>query len=686
MEVSLVYLKMVLYVLFRLFNSTHFVHLVFYRGAHVIATIERGAWSREVNQSLVQKYPVGLLVYDSSWRLQKKSSRRSRNNYSSRNHRNYDVDMDYKRGRGPSYVNVSDDEDLFMSALRMHGADSVRDEGLSPSRSCDSYRSKIDLNLPVNLLPAFQGSGRRVRGNNDHDLFDDESQYKNGRSRRTHMQQRSHYDDDNSYANSHMSHSRGYGYRRNNGKKYMHFEDEEDDVRSKVDLDLPVDLLPAFQSGSRKSQGKKKNSLGFMNEYDSERNDNHEEYSYSRSSYGGQRSHKKNETESDLYDLFTNGPREDRHGRNQKYDDDDDNYSRHSSLSRYSNRSHKDREHVNFHRRGKHNDSRGSLVDIMEEETSIFKDSSPVLGRFNLSEDQDQGRFDYDDLDRRSRLHNFNLEAREGNSSTRSTASTMSLKTNTKPMYLFLDEYQKASSAGRNFKLLVRGGKLMEGVVSIMISSTKFHDQRGTIRLYLTLYDQIKRVLQRKEIMRSSRNSSSSDSYVLIENGDSIVAGANVGCYYQVEYKNIGSSSTNFEIEGLVCKIFPSGRQTPEYEMKDPEGSKGTYMGKLGIDGKPHGTGTFHYESGHTFIGEFAKGSFKEGVYYFVEDPVGSMRNGKWDDQLDTSLARKYPIELQVFRKKLSAGQSDSNLINTRRSNKFHQPQEQWSLRSMFCF
>ena len=181
------------------FHSGSIADGVLYRGAHVTHTLHQGKWTESNDASLVRKYPVSMLVYDS---LEKSRSRggtsnsnRTQYQASNRHHSAprrsaYNDDASYHSGyrshasKRPGMINTSFEE-TFVSALPAHGSGARHNDDIDElfshqrgrPRSANKQRlGKVaskggyETALPAGALPALQGGMRFIDDDDSVDM------------------------------------------------------------------------------------------------------------------------------------------------------------------------------------------------------------------------------------------------------------------------------------------------------------------------------------------------------------------------------------------------------------------------------------------------------------------------------------------------------------------------------------
>lgn len=219
-----------------------------------------------------------------------------------------------------------------------------------------------------------------------------------------------------------------------------------------------------------------------------------------------------------------------------------------------------------------------------------------------------------------------------------------------RPMLLTVGSFVKDALGGGESTMLVKGGILQGKVQCIYISAEKYADIEGSTNLMMTLRNQRGNVVEQLDLFGKSPNEKyRSFRYRTIDDNEPIISEARRGFYYQLDYQIQGMYEDTITVTGLICKIIPASKATPSFEMTDPEGLKGRYVGDVDVRGKAEGQGTFHYETGCTFVGEFKVGKWIKGAYYRGTLAKGSMKEGQWDDDLDMSLVQKFPYDVHVY-------------------------------------
>jgi len=710
---------------------------VLFRGAHVVHTMEAGDWSDKINEALIQKYQVGMLVYDSSDKSYVRGSsakgRRGesgRSNASVRNDDGRSHRSGYNRSnppKRPGMVDLSDDQ-MFVSAL--HTRDGVSNRGVYED-ALPAFRGKnkliddIDdisvgysnspskIALPVSALPAFRGNAKFIddvddlqlsnrRGKNRliDDIDDMSSRYSNapskvalpigilpalrgnGRlieemdvSKRINGNRRMmNNNDDNDFGDRHESRfdsksidaaSNPRLFENERIGMFKDLEENEDfDVSRGLnplkggsysdDLGIPVAAVnPRGRFGEKQTDDI--SSLGDFGLFGSQ--DNNDTYSVKNRTqrYGPigfqddlvsnrdagsvtpsvRSSRAKMGAKSDSLGLVSND-----RGEKSTFLGLQNEVGAFPALNRdgVSGRTAPYLGPVNEDEES-HFGGSNSGNDYMK---SLFPDGAERLDQDETSSRRGGIRFG----SRGSRVGGQGLDSRDVTSSNRSHFSNNSKRIVERPMLLLVDDLAHPTKGG-NYKKLVKGGTLQEGVSSIIVSAEKFKDTKGMSRIVLTLYNDHKQVVQRKDVFGSPSERTMKTYVVLDSNSDSIVADAKAGYCYQLEYKVTPGFSETITISGLICKIYPESRSAPSVDMKDPEGTDGRYRGQLDLNANASGKGIFDYRSGFTFVGEFKKGKFVRGAYYRALEVRGTMKDGKWDQtEIDKSLIKEFPYEV----------------------------------------
>lgn len=199
----------------------------------------------------------------------------------------------------------------------------------------------------------------------------------------------------------------------------------------------------------------------------------------------------------------------------------------------------------------------------------------------------------------------------------------------------------------------------LEGAVAkVRVTVSRFEDQgwgntKG--RLGLALYDAGGAFVARCNLFGTYRSegygygrSPSRD----LDETEEVVARAQPGFSYSVEYTVGGGGGHSLSVRSLFCKIFPVGWIAPgmaSCRMADPEGDEGLYTGPADGDGKPHGFGELEYDDGELFVGLFDHGTMVEGAHRHGEREVSTMSSGRWTANVDPELLEKYPQNVIVI-------------------------------------
>ena len=240
-----------------------------------------------------------------------------------------------------------------------------------------------------------------------------------------------------------------------------------------------------------------------------------------------------------------------------------------------------------------------------------------------------------------------------------------------RPMLLMVDGIVQNVRGDGTF---LKGGTLQDGVRCIYVSAEKYADIEGSTRLIMTLRDAKGVVIEKMDLFGKSTNAEYSP-FRFIGDNEPIVSNAAPGLHYQLDYVVHGGYEDTITLAGLICKIIPASRAAPSYELPDPEGLPGRYIGAIDIDGNASGKGTFHYETGCTFVGQFKGGKFFEGAYYRGSEPLGTRSDGQWDKELNRSMIRDYSYDVNYF----------TNRVKTKSEVVVEAHQEEESTYSPFC-
>ncbi len=637
---------------------------VLYRGAHVVSTMRGGVWTDEVNETLVQEYNVNMLVYDvadapRSERqheqlynsYHKKSSNRARDRempfhkneydpYSQRRSGRIDIDATSHR----SHVTGKDSDRYEDNLSRFLGNIRVADDLIDDAYSCRSSYRKSNAN-PSDRRP--RGHELPARYNDDDDFF--------GRKK-----------------NSEIDRSRGYELPALRGKsKYI--EDVEYD-RETLGRELPalrgkskyiedVDDEETHGHELPALRGKSK----FIDEVDYGRE---RQQSYRLGSRSMESVDRRRGLFDDKFDLdITIRPSDEKTSRSYEppltvMDGISPPVDNFRSLSRPRSRGKKVPSGLRggLHVQRSHNEEISVLSDSWNGYAREMSKKDEDLRNFDSMPRGNSERNDDDEDEAMSILRKLNnRDGRMGtlyegnrddtrdvvNNTTRSVATSEKAM---RPMILMVDGVVQ-NVRGPNNKLLLKGGILQDSVRCIYATGEKFADVEGMSRILLTLRDESKNVVEQVDLFGKSTNKNYSPHRLMDEN-DPIVSEARPGYFYQLECEVSSGHQDTVTLAGLLCKIIPSSLSAPVMiEMTDPEGAKGWYTGPLNINNKATGKGSFHYFSGHTFIGEFNNGSWRRGAYYRGIVAAGSMKDGKWDppEKLDMKLVGKFPIKAHYF-------------------------------------
>jgi hypothetical protein len=228
--------------------------------------------------------------------------------------------------------------------------------------------------------------------------------------------------------------------------------------------------------------------------------------------------------------------------------------------------------------------------------------------------------------------------------------STRRVSVQLPPMQMMVHGMVNHKIVGGNCKRLVTGGVLQEAVKCIIVSTEWFHNLgfEGASRLILTLYDDQKKVQKRADVFGGPPKRGFA-AYRYFSQYDEIVALARPGFHYQLEIKVAKGQKDAITLNGLICKIIPSSTIGQSFNFSDQEGTEGRYRGDVDFKGRPHGKGVIDYQNGGTFVGKFIKGEWKRGVKYFGTDVIGSMKEGRWDSQIDVSMATEFDYDVHFF-------------------------------------
>lgn len=627
---------------------------VVYRGAHVLHTMEEGDWSGRINEGIIEKYPVGMLVYDSSDKSYIRSaSSRNRHGESGRSRASaYNDDIEshrtgFNRSNSPKRPDMIDlsIEKMFVSNLPIRGGVSNRgvqksslsafreerkllEDNYDTSSRCSNAPSKIGL--PIDALPAFRGYSK---------FIDD-------------------VDESRSKA-SVCGRSRGMI----DGVDYEERAGGYDGVHP-YERSLGVTGIPVSSSGLNDGNGSRLNddvsTLGDFGEW----------FTGTKNSVG-QKNTRRGQKHNSLNRLHNRNEDADvpsfrSHGNKIDYRELDNDlcFKRDGrsispsirSRGKMQNSLELQNRKGSFPTFNRDATSAGSLGPLHEDEESVFKNPSPgnrnqrnIFVESPERSDEDESSHIRHGGSRMGTLfEGQGRDSRDVRNSARSQFSMSSRSAAERPMLLMVDNLSHPTKGG-NYKKLVKSGTLQEGVSSIIVSAEKFEDTKGMSRIFLTLYDQHKQVVHRKDLFGSSKVRKSKP-YVVLESSDSIISTAKPGYYYQLEYKVIQGFEEKITVSDLICKIYPASRSAPAIEMKDPEGTQGRYRGALDPNGNANGKGIFDYQSGYTFVGDFKKGKFVRGVYFRGTEVRGTMKDRQWDQQqIDKNLIKEFPYDVHFY-------------------------------------
>ncbi len=676
---------------------------VLYRGAHARRTLKGGQWTHATDDRLVKKYPSNMLVYDST----PESLQYKRRLYSGRSQYEESTAMDTDRAHAPAsrygshhtrnhgvrggtsrtgmLVNHHEAEvsDLDFS---VQGSRYNRNEDeMSHYRRHNTSRNPkqgIDTaDLPMHALPVFQSR-------NQHDQGDDYS-------------------------------SRAY----DKPSRYKTTEDTFDEKRRKMLEKLEDDIEFEKEVQDRRTHGD-------LSSLDRRRHESVKSH-HSRMKYADEHGNGKARSYDQPYeyeDLGRSRSHDNSHASDtllaklsrQANDDQDDldqlrrdlELMKHSERPRSADRPRSagsNRPHAANHSGRPHHSSGGSLFDQLDamrdefdkipdlnnEEAHVyphreeFQEKRPGMTNPSAMRTSKKNSslgiiHERSDASSRSHMKNKNslgmipsreeehdgYDRRDAMNGSRNRDITPSSKRRIRPIVMMVDNLV-TSTKGGTWRKILKTAALQDGVHSILVSADDFQDIEGISNLAITLYNARDQAMTRHDIFGnpSKKGMASQTLYRFMEREDNpIVSKASPGCYYQLEYSVGSGNSNSLTVRGLVCKINPQSNEAPTYEMCDPEGHKGRYIGALNIKGDAHGLGRLEYENGNTFVGQFEKGKLKEGAYYRGTHFMFSMARGQWTEAPVPALAKKYPNNVQIHTKLQSARKQNTQYTNVEES------------------
>ena len=626
---------------------------VLYRGAHVVHTMRDGEWDEAVNETLVQEHNVNILVYDASDTPHAGKRHDYSGYHKGSNRRRGSGDMSLHSAREP-YTSRRPgrtdtmNEDAFVRAIPVEGGASVLENyGNSKlpafqgsARFIDdidetSHRSNVRTPVRKHGSDRYEGSVSGFRSNmrvtDDLDVPHSRRSHTHDRNQLEHTSRglelpvspgKMQFIDDDDYSGErkyNTTRDRGYGL----GSRSVESFEPRRAFNANMDLDLdgPTDEK-TVRSHDQLPSSVMLDEIGTLT-------DNVRAVSIPRS-YGRMSSSER------LKDGSASQLRRGVASQLPRFNQDNI-----SVLSDTWNA-------------GRKNNMRDSSKK--GEEMSL-RSAAISTGR-GLPAPNHQERLD-DDVVSLLRTSN-NREGRmgtlfEGNHgddardvlNTSRALSSASKKDTARPMVLMVDGLVK-NVRGANNAILLKGGILKDGVRCIYATGEKFADVEGMSRVVMTLCDSSKKVVEKIDLFGKTTNVNNSPHRLIGEN-EPIVSKARPGFFYQLECEVKSGYQDTITLAGLICKIIPSSRSAPSFEMTDPEGARGWYIGPVDINGKAKGMGIFHYETGFTFVGEFKSGKWIKGAYYRGTIAVGTMKNGHWDKQVDQSVVSKFPYDTSFF-------------------------------------
>ena len=217
------------------------------------------------------------------------------------------------------------------------------------------------------------------------------------------------------------------------------------------------------------------------------------------------------------------------------------------------------------------------------------------------------------------------------------------------PSVMLLVEHLSVKDANQ-WITAVESNRLEESIYKIIVSVEVFKDMgKGSRKTFLalSLYDDMGELVERCKLFDGSSYGGRELTRVFGKR-DRIIMNARPDYTYHLEYM-VGSNRQYVQIEGLICKIFPSSRSVSSYRMRDADGAEGLYIGSTDSHKDAHGQGSLEYDDGTRFVGKFEHGSMVDGVFYRGSHIRRTMARGKWTRGIDDVQVEKYPSNMIVY-------------------------------------
>ncbi len=217
------------------------------------------------------------------------------------------------------------------------------------------------------------------------------------------------------------------------------------------------------------------------------------------------------------------------------------------------------------------------------------------------------------------------------------------------PSTTLLVEHLKIKGSN-SWTTAVESDPIEHDIYKILVSAEIFKDKaKGSHRsfLALSLYDHEEKLVDRCKLFKDPHYGKGNP-YCTFGKKDTIVANARVGYTYKLEYF-VGSSPRYVQVEGLICKIFPTIEYVSSFRMRDADGEEGLFIGQLDAKRNADGQGSLEYDDGKRFVGSFKHGAMLEGVLYRGPVIRYTLKRGKWTRSIDDELVEKYPPNIIVY-------------------------------------
>ena len=220
-------------------------------------------------------------------------------------------------------------------------------------------------------------------------------------------------------------------------------------------------------------------------------------------------------------------------------------------------------------------------------------------------------------------------------------------------LMLFVDKLSIEDT--NEWKTAVKTDLLEDRINKILVSADVFKLQRTDSNnsfVALSLYNNEGDLVERVKLFDGSSYGTTGLQHSFGKK-DEIVTCAKIGYTYRIEYM-VSTNPGDVQIEGLVCKVFPTSLRASSYRMRDSDGETGVFIGPINGEKLAHGRGSLEYDDGKRFVGTFFEGSMVDGVLYRESFAGQTMNNGKWTESVDTSIVEKFSSNMIMFEQQVS--------------------------------